>query len=110
MLRLSSLFVTLVLALTAAFASGAAAANTSTAQAAAMTHVVVSYPDGGGPLPLYYAQDMGIFAKHGLAVEFQPLGGGPPASPLLCRGRRRLPTPPQGRWRALLLEALIHCA
>jgi ABC-type nitrate/sulfonate/bicarbonate transport system substrate-binding protein len=95
MLRLSSFCISLllVLAASAAAAPGApAAAQTSAAQSApaTMTHVVVSYPDGGGHLPLYYAKDMGIFARHGLDVDFQPLGGGPPSVAALVSGQTQI--------------------
>lgn len=58
--------------------------------AANLTHLITSYPDGGGHLPIYYAKDAGIFAKHGLDVELQPLGGGPPSVAALVSGQTQI--------------------
>ncbi|HYU19874.1 MAG TPA: ABC transporter substrate-binding protein, partial [Chloroflexota bacterium] len=46
----------------------------------------MSYPEGGAHLPLFYAREKGIFAKHGLEVELQGLGGGPVAAAALQSG------------------------
>jgi NitT/TauT family transport system substrate-binding protein len=50
------------------------------------TKIRVSYPEGGAHLPLFYARDKGIFAKHGLDVTLQGLGGGPVAAAALQSG------------------------
>jgi len=41
---------------------------------------------GGAHLPLFYAQDKGIFSKYGLDVTLQGLGGGPVAAAALQSG------------------------
>jgi NitT/TauT family transport system substrate-binding protein len=51
-----------------------------------LTKIAVSYPEGGAHLPLFLARDKGIFAKHGLEVELQGLGGGPVAAAALLSG------------------------
>jgi NitT/TauT family transport system substrate-binding protein len=48
--------------------------------------ISVSYPEGGAHLPLFYARDKGIFAKNGLDVVLQGLGGGPIAAAALQSG------------------------
>jgi NitT/TauT family transport system substrate-binding protein len=48
--------------------------------------ISVSYPEGGAHLPLFYARDKGIFAKNGLDVALQGLGGGPVAAAALQSG------------------------
>ena len=53
---------------------------------AQMTKISVSYPEGGAHLPLFYARDKGIFAKNGLDVTLQGLGGGPVAAAALQSG------------------------
>jgi NitT/TauT family transport system substrate-binding protein len=50
------------------------------------TKISVSYPEGGAHLPLFYARDKGIFAKKGLDVALQGLGGGPVAAAALQSG------------------------
>jgi ABC-type nitrate/sulfonate/bicarbonate transport system substrate-binding protein len=50
------------------------------------TKISVSYPEGGAHLPLFYARDKGIFAKNGLDVTLQGLGGGPVAVAALQSG------------------------
>lgn len=50
------------------------------------TKITVSYPEGGAHLPLFYARDKGIFAKNGLDVTLQGLGGGPVAAAALQSG------------------------
>jgi NitT/TauT family transport system substrate-binding protein len=50
------------------------------------TKISVSYPEGGAHLPLFYARDKGIFAKNGLDVTLQGLGGGPVAAAALQSG------------------------
>ena len=51
-----------------------------------LTKISVSYPAGGAHLPLFYARDKGIFAKYGLDVALQGLGGGPVAAAALQSG------------------------
>jgi NitT/TauT family transport system substrate-binding protein len=51
-----------------------------------VTKISVSYPEGGAQLPLFYARDKGIFAKNGLGVALQGLGGGPVAVAALQSG------------------------
>jgi NitT/TauT family transport system substrate-binding protein len=63
----------------------APAAPTETA-ASSTTKIRVSYPEGGAHLPLFYARDKGIFAKNGLDVTLQGLGGGPVAAAALQSG------------------------
>jgi NitT/TauT family transport system substrate-binding protein len=66
------------------------AAGTASPGAAAgsgpATKIRVSYPEGGAHLPLFYARDKGIFAKNGLDVTLQGLGGGPVAAAALQSG------------------------
>jgi NitT/TauT family transport system substrate-binding protein len=50
------------------------------------TKISISYPEGGAHLPLFYARDKGIFAKNGLDVALQGLGGGPVAAAALQSG------------------------
>jgi NitT/TauT family transport system substrate-binding protein len=50
------------------------------------TKISVSFPEGGAHLPLFYARDKGIFAKNGLDVALQGLGGGPVAAAALQSG------------------------
>src|SRR5439155_15242415 len=70
-----------------ATAAGAAAAKpAATAPAGPATKINVSYPDGGAHLPLFLARDKGIFAKYGLDVTLQGLGGGSVASAALIGG------------------------
>ena len=38
-------------------------------------------------MPLFYARDKGIFAKYGLTVTLQPLGGGAPGAAALLAGQ-----------------------
>src|SRR5216683_3282713 len=59
-----------------------AAAQTDTAT----SKISVSYPEGGAHLPLFLARDTGIFAKYGLDVTLQGLGGGPVAMAALVGG------------------------
>ena len=58
----------------------------ATAPAGPATKLNVSYPDGGAHLPLFLARDKGIFAKYGLDVTLQGLGGGSVASAALIGG------------------------
>jgi len=67
-------------------ASAAAAKPAATAPAGPATKLNVSYPDGGAHLPLFLARDKGIFAKYGLDVSLQGLGGGSVASAALIGG------------------------
>lgn len=50
------------------------------------TKLSISYPEGGAHLPLFYARDKGIFAKNGLDVTLNGLGGGPVAAAALQSG------------------------
>lgn len=68
---------------TAPSAPKPAAAPTTPPQ---LTHIAVSYPDGGAHLPLFIARDKGIFQKYGLDVELKGLGGGPKATSALLGG------------------------
>src|SRR5439155_9282018 len=63
-----------------------AAKPTTAAVAGPATKINVSYPDGGAHLPLFLARDKGIFAKYGLDVTLQGLGGGSVASAALIGG------------------------
>jgi NitT/TauT family transport system substrate-binding protein len=72
-------------ALPASAASPVAAAGTAAVSGTA-TKIRVSYPEGGAHLPLFYGRDMGIFAKNGLDVTLQGLGGGPVAAAALQSG------------------------
>ena len=72
--------LSLLLALTAIVVLSA------TARAGPATKISISYPDGGAHLPLFYGRDKGIFAKHGLDVTLQSLGGGPVAVAALQAG------------------------
>jgi len=63
-----------------------AAAPASTAP----VKLAVSFPDGGAHLPLWYAQEKGIFQKNGLDVDLRPLGGGPPAMAALQSNQTQL--------------------
>jgi NitT/TauT family transport system substrate-binding protein len=74
-----------VAALTASAASPVAAAGTAAVNGP-VTKISVSYPEGGAHLPLFYGRDMGIFAKNGLDVTLQGLGGGPIAAAALQSG------------------------
>jgi NitT/TauT family transport system substrate-binding protein len=56
------------------------------AATSSVTRISVSYPEGGAHLPLFYARDKGIFAKNGLDVTLQGLGGGPVAAAALQSG------------------------
>ena len=67
-------------------AKPATAAPAPTAAAGPATKLNVSYPDGGAHLPLFLARDKGIFAKYGLDVTLQGLGGGSVASAALLGG------------------------
>jgi NitT/TauT family transport system substrate-binding protein len=51
-----------------------------------LTKISVAYPAGGAHLPLFYARDKGIFAKNGIDVALQGLGGGPVAAAALQSG------------------------
>jgi NitT/TauT family transport system substrate-binding protein len=62
------------------------ASSTAPAGRGPATKISVSYPEGGAHLPLFYARDMGIFAKNGLDVTLQGLGGGPVAAAALQSG------------------------
>jgi len=66
--------------------TAAAAKPAATAPAGPATKLNVSYPDGGAHLPLFLARDKGIFAKYGLDVTLQGLGGGSVASAALIGG------------------------
>jgi len=67
-------------------ASPAAAAPAAAAVTGPATKISISYPKGGAHLPLFYARDKGIFAKNGLDVTLQGLGGGPVAAAALQSG------------------------
>jgi NitT/TauT family transport system substrate-binding protein len=67
-------------------ASPVSAATPSPAVSGPATKIRVSYPEGGAHLPLFYARDKGIFAKNGLDVTLQGLGGGPVAAAALQSG------------------------
>ncbi len=67
-------------------ASTAAAKPAATAPVGPATKLNVSYPDGGAHLPLFLARDKGIFAKYGLDVTLNGLGGGSVASAALIGG------------------------
>jgi NitT/TauT family transport system substrate-binding protein len=54
------------------------------------TKIRISYPEGGAHLPLFYARDRGIFAKNGLDVALQGLGGGPVAGAALQSGETQI--------------------
>ena len=56
------------------------------AVAAPAAKISISVPEGGAHLPLFYARDKGIFAKNGLDVALQGLGGGPVAAAALQSG------------------------
>jgi NitT/TauT family transport system substrate-binding protein len=71
--------VALTVVLTAACSPGPPAGGPA-------TKISVSYPEGGAHLPLFYARDKGIFAKNGLDVTLQGLGGGPIAAAALQSG------------------------
>jgi NitT/TauT family transport system substrate-binding protein len=62
------------------------AASVAPAVSGSATKIKVSYPEGGAHLPLFYARDKGIFAKNGLDVTLQGLGGGPVAAAALQSG------------------------
>jgi NitT/TauT family transport system substrate-binding protein len=67
-------------------ASRVSAAGRASAVSGPATKISVSYPEGGAHLPLFYARDKGIFAKNGLDVTLQGLGGGPVAAAALQSG------------------------
>jgi NitT/TauT family transport system substrate-binding protein len=71
---------------TAAPPSSTEATATASPASAAATKIRVSYPEGGAHPPLFYARDKGIFAKNGLDVTLQGLGGGPVAAAALQSG------------------------
>jgi len=82
-----------VVALTALLAAACSPEQPATAVppdapavSAPATKIRVSYPEGGAHLPLFYARDKGIFAKNGLDVTLQGLGGGPVAAAALQSG------------------------
>ncbi|MBV9121669.1 MAG: ABC transporter substrate-binding protein [Chloroflexi bacterium] len=54
--------------------------------AAGLTRISVSYPEGGSHVPLFYAQDKGLFAKYGLDVDLQALGAGAAGVAALNKG------------------------
>jgi ABC-type nitrate/sulfonate/bicarbonate transport system substrate-binding protein len=64
----------------------AAVAPAAAAVTGPATKISISYPEGGAHLPLFYARDRGIFAKNGLDVTLQGLGGGPVAAAALQSG------------------------
>jgi ABC-type nitrate/sulfonate/bicarbonate transport system substrate-binding protein len=55
-----------------------------------LTKIVVSYPEGAAHLPLWYAKDKGYFAKNGLDVDLQELGGGSPAMAALLSNQAQI--------------------
>jgi NitT/TauT family transport system substrate-binding protein len=69
--------------------SGAASAAAKPA-ASGLTRIAASHPDGGAHLPLWYAQEKGLFAKYGLDVDIRPLGGGPPSVAALQAGETKI--------------------
>ena len=81
-----ALSVLLVMACTPSPQETSAPAAPSEAAANPATKIRVSYPEGGAHLPLFYARDKGIFAKNGLDVTLQGLGGGPVAAAALQSG------------------------
>ena len=66
-------------------ASGAASAAAKPVPSGT-TRISVSYPEGGAHVPLFYAEDKGLFAKYGVDVDLQGLGAGPPAAAALTKG------------------------
>jgi NitT/TauT family transport system substrate-binding protein len=93
--RAPSVALSVVAALAALLSAGcsqeqaetdAPAAARSPAASGPATKITVSYPEGGAHLPLFYARDKGIFAKNGLEVTLQGLGGGPVAAAALQSG------------------------
>lgn len=99
----------LVIALIAAACGGAPPAATSAATAApsaapaaagtarpatpaplVQATLSVSHPTGGAHLPLFYGRDKGIFAKYGLTMTLNPLGGGAPAMAALISGQTQI--------------------
>jgi len=83
---LVALSVLLVMACTPSPQETSAPAVPSETAASSTTKIRVSYPEGGAHLPLFYARDKGIFAKNGLDVALQGLGGGPVAAAALQSG------------------------
>jgi NitT/TauT family transport system substrate-binding protein len=83
---LVALSVLLVMACSPAPQETTAPAESTETAANPATKIRVSYPEGGAHLPLFYARDKGIFAKHGLDVTLQGLGGGPVAAAALQSG------------------------
>lgn len=84
----------LILSLIAAACGGTAQPTATTAPTAAPTvaasaaptptplvkgAIAVSHPTGGAHLPLFYGRDKGIYAKYGIDITLNPLGGGSPA-------------------------------
>src|SRR5262245_39343451 len=67
-------------------AAARSTAAPATVVSGSATKIRVSYPEGGAHLPLFYARDKGIFAKNGLDVTLQGLGGGPVAAAALQSG------------------------
>ena len=80
--RLLAVLLAVTVFLTAACSPAAAAP----AYSGPMTKLAISYPEGGAHLPLFYARDKGIFAKNGLEVTLNGLGGGPVAAAALQAG------------------------
>ena len=71
----------------AATAAATTAATTAPSPTLRPVTLKVSHPDGGAHMPLFYARDKGIFAKYGLTVELNPLGGGAPSTAALIAGQ-----------------------
>lgn len=67
-------------------ASAAPAPATAAPANRPLTKLSVSYPEGGAHLPLFYGRDKGIFAKYGIDLDLQGLGGGSPAVAALLAG------------------------
>jgi NitT/TauT family transport system substrate-binding protein len=71
---------------TAAAQTSPPTAPTDEAVSGPAASISVSYPEGGAHLPLFLARDTGTFAKYGLEVTLQGLGGGPVAMAALVGG------------------------
>jgi NitT/TauT family transport system substrate-binding protein len=72
----------LILAACAAIAGGA-----SRSEAQQLTKITIALPVlASVTMPLHYAQDAGVFKKHGLDVDLPVFRGGPPANAALLSG------------------------
>lgn len=71
----------------AALVLGALAVVPAHTQAQNLTKISIAVPVlAAVTMPLYYAQDSGLFKKHGLDVDLQLFRGGPPANAALLSG------------------------